>query len=86
MDRRQVLSKAMIGLGGIALASSATSVSSLNASGQCLNIKDFGAIGDGMENDTLAFKNALAELKIQGGGTLYIPATEKAFCIRACSH
>ena len=37
------------------------------------NVKDFGALGDGMADDTHAIKNALAFVAAKHGGTLYFP-------------
>jgi hypothetical protein len=37
------------------------------------NVKDYGAVGDGVANDYTAFANAVAALKAAGGGTLLIP-------------
>lgn len=39
------------------------------------NVKeDFGAVGDGVTNDTPAISRALAYIDEKGGGTLYVPA------------
>lgn len=38
------------------------------------NVKDYGAYGDGIQNDTNAFIAASAALTAAGGGTLLIPA------------
>lgn len=37
------------------------------------NIKDFGAVGDGKTDDTIAFKSAIAFIASRNGGTLLIP-------------
>ena len=43
----------------------------VNTSHLSINVKSYGAIGDGVNDDSEAFKNALSELK--GGGCLFIP-------------
>lgn len=37
------------------------------------NIRDFGAVGDGTTDDTIAFKSAMAFIASRNGGTLQIP-------------
>lgn len=38
------------------------------------NVRSFGAIGDGLADDTAAFKSAANSLLAAGGGTLFVPA------------
>lgn len=38
-----------------------------------VNVKDYGAVGDGRTDNTSAFRRAINEIKNRGGGTLYIP-------------
>src|SRR5215470_18525918 len=39
-----------------------------------LNVKDFGAVGDGNVDDTIAFNKGLAKLDSSNGGTLLVPS------------
>lgn len=41
---------------------------------ETVSIKDFGAVGDGVIDDTAAFENAASALNDLGGGTLFIPS------------
>ena len=43
-----------------------------------LNVRDFGATGDGTTDDTPAFQKALDALATAGGGTLFVPAGKYA--------
>ena len=40
------------------------------------NIRDFGAVGDGTSDDTVAFKSAMAVMASNNGGTLTVPDGE----------
>lgn len=37
------------------------------------NVKDFGALGDGLKDDRAAIVNAISKAKADGGGVVYIP-------------
>jgi hypothetical protein len=41
-----------------------------------VNVKDFGAVGDGVTDDTAAIQAAADKVRDNGGGVLYIPAGE----------
>jgi hypothetical protein len=41
---------------------------------ETISVKDFGAIGDGTTDDTIAFQNAASAIKSNGGGTLTLIA------------
>lgn len=38
------------------------------------NVKDYGAKGDGVNDETTAFQAAIAAVRQEGGGTIYVPA------------
>jgi len=42
--------------------------------GQFFNLKDFGAVGDGVTSNTSAFAHAMAAVNLGGGGELLVPA------------
>ena len=51
-----------------------------------INVKTYGALGDGITDDTDAIQNALNEAAANGGGTVYVPSgkyiTSKALRVR----
>ncbi|HEY0430172.1 MAG TPA: carboxypeptidase regulatory-like domain-containing protein [Pyrinomonadaceae bacterium] len=55
--------------------STAGSPTNSSAPGEAfINLRDFGAVGDGETNDSQALQDALDSLAESGGGTLFIPA------------
>ncbi len=51
---------------GLSRGSSATVAS--------FNVRDFGAVGDGTNKDTVAFQKALDTCAVSGGGEVLVPA------------
>jgi hypothetical protein len=59
-----------------ATATGSTTARSLaNRFADVVNVKDFGAVGDGVADDTAAIQNAISALS-SGGGTVFFPAGE----------
>eukprot|EP01103_Thecamoeba_quadrilineata_P002312 TRINITY_DN12288_c0_g1_i1.p1 TRINITY_DN12288_c0_g1~~TRINITY_DN12288_c0_g1_i1.p1 ORF type:complete len:390 (-),score=34.36 TRINITY_DN12288_c0_g1_i1:110-1279(-) len=48
-------------------------ISAIPAFSQTFNLVDFGAVGDGVTNDTNAMLEAIQEVKKAGSGTVYVP-------------
>ena len=57
----------------LALGAGAVLTSARAKFSEVVNVRDFGAVGDGVTNDTLAFNAACARITALGGGTLVIP-------------
>jgi hypothetical protein len=56
------------------LSDSSTARRDLSARfGEVTNVRDFGAVGDGVTDDTASFQAALNRLNTLGGGTLFCP-------------
>lgn len=51
-----------------------TKVSYSMITGAMINVRDYGAVGDGLTNDTQAFTDAIAAAVSNGQSTLYIPS------------
>lgn len=73
LTRRNLL--ASMGLAGASLLATGTILPPATAatSSSMINVKDFGAIGDGVADDTASVNNAISNLPLSGG-VLYFPS------------
>ena len=60
-------------IGGGNLATTADTAASPPQKGDQVNVKTYGAVGDGVTNDTAAFNAALKSLTDAGGGVCLVP-------------
>jgi polygalacturonase len=77
MNRRQLIghSLAMLALPPAAFAKTPKKASGAAASAPVLlNVRDFGAMGDGTTNDTAVLQQALDRCWVLGGGEVQVPA------------
>lgn len=49
--------------------------------GGVYNVQEYGAVGDGMTNDTAAFQAAVYDAAAAGGGTVLVPATGSDYMV-----
>jgi len=83
-DRRQFLRAAATTVAALPLWSATRGISAQRASADpaspadsvSLDIKEFGAVGDGKTNDALAIQQALDRCSVLGGGQVRVPAGE----------
>jgi len=70
-----VTANSFVGLNNssVTATGSTTARTLANRFADVVNVKDFGAVGDGIANDTAAFQNAISLLESINSGVLYIP-------------
>lgn len=55
-----------------------------------INVRDFGAVGNGIANDSTAITKAINRVKLLGGGTVYLPPgiylVDQAFAVTSASN
>src|SRR5688572_4177794 len=73
LSRRRLLGAAMVGAGLAAMPSTAAAQDPPVAEPDELNLRAFGAVGDGTTDDGPALQRALDRLAEVGGGTLFVP-------------
>jgi len=75
MNRRDALSILPIGLPlGAMFATARPALAQSTSSSLVINVKDYGAIGDGNNDDTTSINNALAAISSTMGGAIVFPA------------
>lgn len=76
MERRAFVAGLPLGLAvGIMAAPTSTAQAATGAAGGYANVKDFGAVGDGVTNDTAAIQRAINSVPVAGGGVFLPPGT-----------
>ncbi len=71
--RQTALAGALAGLGGAALPAEVRAPAGADPTRGALNVRDFGAVGDGQTDDTPAFAAALKAAGDAGGGLVFVP-------------
>lgn len=89
LNRRSLLISAAA-TGGTAIALANTKVGSLlrlerspaesRSTGRVVNVREFGAHGDGSSDDRGAIQRAIDSVAVEGGGTVHLP--EGTYCVR----
>lgn len=66
-------------IGTVTATGSTTARTLANRFADTVNVKDFGAVGDGVTDDTAAIQAAINAIAATGGGTVYFPQPSVAY-------
>jgi hypothetical protein len=61
-------------VGNVTATGSTTARTLANRFADVVNVKDFGAVGDGIADDTEAIQDAIDHVNLNGGGTVFFPS------------
>jgi polygalacturonase len=75
MKRRSFVTGATVAAAGLALVSQRSDAATTSNSGRYVNVMDFGAVGDGVHDDTAAIQAAVSSLAANGGGVYFPPGS-----------
>ena len=67
------MTRIIVSLLGLCVIFACLNRNTFAAEAEVFNLRDFGAVGDGVTDDGPAFQSALDALALAGGGTLFIP-------------
>ena len=82
VNRRELLSLTVKGLLGCIAVHPFNTYATIRQKAGAINVMEFGAIGDGKNDDSLAFQNAISAAHQTGTGRVYIPKPVVEYLIK----